>query len=380
MNKSLFDRLIEYNNADIYPFCMPGHKRKIKVEGLTDPYIADITEVEGFDDLHKPEGIIRDIMDEAAAVYGCRHVFISVNGSTACNLAAITAVPEGGPLLVASNCHRSVFNGLKINRREHILIEPDMLEGTSVCGGISPEAVSRAFAADPGIKALVLTSPTYEGFLSDIRKISEIVHKYGAMLIVDEAHGAHLPFSDGFPESALNLGADIVVQSMHKTMGSLNQTAWLFAPGADDAFAQELHQDLLMYTTTSPSYLLMASMQEALRRASGAQGREAFEEFLVLLKKYAKEFSKLENIKFIDKSIEGCSSIVAADPSRLVFTSTRIKGEELMKKVLEHGVQLERYGADFVTAIASVYDTQEGFERLLAAMKDIDMEIAALRK
>ena len=375
MDETLFERLIEYNRTGPYPFCMPGHKRRLAVPGLENPYEADITEVPGFDDLHRPEGVLKEIMDEAADIYGCRHAYISVNGSTACNLAAVTSVPAGGPVLAAANCHRSVFNAIKINKRKAVLIEPEKVGKTSLSGGILPASVERAFCKNPDIRAFVVTSPTYEGFTSDIGTIADIVHSHGALLIADEAHGAHFPFSGAFPESSLYLGADIVVQSMHKTMGSLNQTAWLFAPGEDDAFAEDLHKNLLLYTTTSPSYLLMGSMHEALRRAVSPEGKAAFAAFAECLERYAAEFAQLRNIHFIDRDIEGNYGIVRKDPSRLVFTSNKISGAELTERLVGRGVQPERCGADFVSAISTVYDTEEGFALLLDALKQTDKEL-----
>jgi len=371
---TLYDKLREYNRSGIYPFCMPGHKQRLSVPGVDDPYQMDITEMEGFDDLHDPHGVIRNIMDLAAEVYKCANVYISVNGSTACNLAALYTVPEGGPVLIAANCHRSVFNGAKIARRNVIELAPEWLSSARIYGGIMPENVEKTFRGYPDIKALVITSPTYEGFVSDIETIAGIVHSHGALLIVDEAHGAHLPFGNQMPVSALRCGADIVIQSFHKTMGSLNQTAWMFVP--NEEIAQKAWDALKMFTTTSPSYLLMASMEEALLRAVSKEGEQAFAIYEERLGGCRRHLAGLENIEFIDEKYKGRYAIMDIDPSKLVFASHKISGREMVLRMLnEHHIQLEKYGDHYAVAMTSFYDTEEGFERLLEAVWELDASL-----
>ncbi len=403
--KSLFDRLIEYRESDIYPFCMPGHKQRVSVCGIDNPYKADITEMVGFDDLHDPEGIIKDIMDEACEIYKYPHAFISVNGSTACNLAALSVVPEGGPVLIAANCHRSVFNGAKINRRSVIELAPEWIGEWGIYGGVSPRAVENAFRGYPGIKGFVLTSPTYEGFISDVPEIAKIVHSHGAILIVDEAHGAHLPFSDRFAHSALEAGRtwhacsgdrenpaaadlrrerhdriagetpDIVIQSLHKSLGSLNQTAMMFV--SDDSLAKTANEELLMYTTTSPSYLLMASMQKAIRTAASDEGRQMTDHFMNKLCECYAGLKGLSGIRLLNDTLTGTHAIKEHDITKMVFACKGLTGEEFFFRMYDdYRLQLEKYGDHYVVAQTTFYDTDEGFDRLCAAMTDLDGRLA----
>ena len=374
MSESLFRKLYEYSSSDIYPFCMPGHKRAFAPEYIKSPYDIDITEVPGFDDLQKCEGILGEIQADFSKIYGCGNVFMSVNGSSACNLACIIALPEGGRLLIGSNCHRSVFNACKINKRKALLIDPaDMPAGLK--GGISAQDAQRSFDEYGDIRALIVTSPTYEGFTSDIAQLADIAHSHGALLIVDEAHGAHLPFCGGeyFPPSALYQGADIVIQSLHKTLPSLNQTSLIFVLH-DKELAAKVKESLNMVMTTSPSYILMASAQEAVSFA--AKNPESFKEYEKRLISLRQRLSELKNIHLVDKNAAGNYNIADLDPGKIVLCTDKARGMsggELFRLLLDkYHLQLEKYEEGFVLAMTSVMDTDSAFERLCAALLEID--------
>ena len=367
----LYEKLIEYSKSDIYPFCMPGHKRNFSVEGITDPYQIDITEVEGFDDLHRAEGILKEITNKAERLYNAKHVLMSVNGSTALNIAAVNSVPEDGRILIAANCHRSVFNGAKLSKRKVVEIAPAWFSKGAVYGGVSAEDVERAFKGYPDIRALVITSPSYEGFVSDVKKIAEVVHAHNAYLIVDEAHGAHLPFCKSLPESAIYLGADIVIHSLHKTMGSLNQTALGFVQ--NEELFESFKEKLLMVTTTSPSYVLMASIEAALDFAESNKNK--FEEYEKKLFALRKELLKNSNLHLVDDEIIGSYNITGLDKAKIMLLDKRMSGEELYFKLLnDFKLQFEKHGDKYALAMTTAFDTDEGYERLIKAAKKIDMQ------
>ena len=220
----LYKKLEEYGKSDYYPFHMPGHKRNMDSSAASFPFDRDITEIHGFDNLHHAEGVIRDAQEYAAQIYGTQRCFFSVNGSTAALLAAISAcVDKGGKILMARNCHKAVYHGLYIRDLHPIYIYPHEDSRLGINGGISPSCVERYIEENQDIQAVLITSPTYDGVVSDVKSIARSVHKYGISLIVDEAHGAHFHFSDYFPVSAAELGADIVVQSFHKTLPALHR-------------------------------------------------------------------------------------------------------------------------------------------------------------
>lgn len=215
MSKSLYDSLIEYSSKDYYPFHMPGHKRR----GIScfNPYDIDITEIEGFDNLHDMKGLIKDVSLRLAALYGAKESFLLVNGVTGGILAALGAVTApGDKVLLARNSHRSVYGAAIAAGLKAEYVYPRQLG--PLLGGIDPADVEDALGKNPDIRAVVITSPTYEGFVSDIKAIAEITHRRNALLIVDEAHGAHFKFSKFFPESAISC-ADIVLHGAHKPAG-----------------------------------------------------------------------------------------------------------------------------------------------------------------
>ena len=214
---------------------MPGHKRNVEgiefLEELGAKY--DITEIDGFDDLHNPHGILKDAMQKAASLWQSDNSFFLVNGSTCGILAAVAACSKvcgNGKLIMARNCHKSVYNAAELNALTPIYIVPPAVEGFGFCGSISPKAIEIAVADNPGTP-VILTSPTYEGILSNISEIAVICHMYGSPLVVDEAHGAHLNLSPYFLGGAISAGADIVIQSLHKTLTGLTQTGLLHLGG-----------------------------------------------------------------------------------------------------------------------------------------------------
>ena len=222
----LYRKLIEYAGSDYYPFHMPGHKRNIN-EGVC-PYAYDITEIEGFDNLHEPMGILRLAMEEAAAFYESDKTYFLVNGSTCGLLSAICALTaKEDKVLVARNCHKAVYNALFLHELMPVYIYPEYIEAWGISGGISPYKLAYLLEEHKEIRVVVITSPTYEGVVSDIEKIAAIVHEKQRILIVDEAHGAHFGMHGELPRPALSKGADVVIQSLHKTLPALTQTALL---------------------------------------------------------------------------------------------------------------------------------------------------------
>ena len=225
----LYDKLKNYSKSGIYPFHMPGHKRTdITEEGII-PYNIDITEIHDFDNLHSPNGVIYEIQKKAAKLYNAKNAFILINGSTGGILSAIRSMTnQGDKILMARNCHKSVYNAAELFNLNVDYIFPDTDSRYNILTSVSPYDIEDKLTKhNDEIRLVIITSPTYEGVVSDIKSISEICHKHGAKLLVDEAHGAHFPFSDSLPDEALNCGADAAVLSLHKTLPSLTQTALL---------------------------------------------------------------------------------------------------------------------------------------------------------
>ena len=279
----LKQKLLQYGSEDIYPMHMPGHKRNLNMVSMGEPYAIDITEIHGFDDLHDAKGALAHGMERAAKLFGSEETYYLVNGSSCGILAAITAsVEKGDAVLVARNCHKSVYHALELYHLKPRYILPSMDDAFGICGSIMPEDIASALQRHPEVKAVILTSPTYEGIVSDVEAIASIVHGYGIPLIVDEAHGAHFSFSDMFPKSALRLGADLVVQSLHKTLPSLTQTAVLHCNG-NLVDRTKLHHRLEIFQSSSPSYIFMTSIDQcvSLLETQGPALFQAYEERLL---------------------------------------------------------------------------------------------------
>ena len=394
----LLERLTEYAGSDAYPFHMPGHKRREIPDGIPggfpDPYGIDITEIDGFDNLHHAEGILKDAMDEAAAIYGADRSWYLVNGSTCGILSAVFATTEnGGKILTARNCHKAVYHAICLNRLEAEYLYPEEITEFGINGGIRAEDVRKALEKDAmrcagnsgnvrgkitKIQVVLITSPTYEGVVSDIRAIADAAHEYGIPLIVDEAHGAHLEYADhchSFPKSALEYGADIVIQSLHKTLPCFTQTAILHVKGklVDQ---DRVSRYLSMFQTSSPSYLFMAGMERCIRYMDG-DGRNEMVRYEERLEHFMKRMEGLQVLEVLDREICGKYRTVAGwDPSKIVVSTMRAEdfhGEELAETLRrKYHLEMEMTAPEYVIAMTSLMDTEEGFERLGTALLEID--------
>ena len=399
----LLERLTEYAGSDAYPFHMPGHKRREIPDGIPggfpDPYGIDITEIDGFDNLHHAEGILKDAMETAAAIYGADRSWYLVNGSTCGILSAVFAATEnGGKLLTARNCHKAVYHAICLNRLEAEYLYPEEITEFGINGGIRAEDVRKALEKDAmrcagnsgdvrgkitKIQAVLITSPTYEGVVSDIRAIADAAHEYGIPLIVDEAHGAHLEYADqchSFPKSALEYGADIVIQSLHKTLPCFTQTAILHVKGklVDQ---DRVSRYLSMFQTSSPSYLFMAGMERCIRYMDG-DGRNEMIRYEKRLEHFMERMEGLQVLEVLDREICGKYRTVAGwDPSKIVVSTMRAEdfhGEELAETLRrKYHLEMEMTAPEYVIAMTSLMDTEEGFERLGTALLEID---GALRR
>lgn len=377
MTAPIYDKLKKYSSHGIYPFHMPGHKGGRK--GIFPQVLPmDITEIDGFDNLHQPTGIIAQAQAMAAKTFGAEESFFMVNGSTGGILAAIlSACKDGEEVLVARNCHRSVYSAIALSGAKPIYIQPGIVDAT-VAGGISPDVVEKLLEEHPKIRLIVLTSPTYEGFTSDIEAISRIVHKKAErILVVDEAHGAYMKFHSYFPKTALEQGADLVIQSLHKTLPSPTQTAILHMQG-NRVNKTLLKQCISMVETFSPSYLFLAAMDQC-RQWLDTEGKQAFSDYVGKLEQFRKEVEGLKQIRLWGKELCGVANIHDVDLGKLVFylPFSQWSGERLGRHLLEqYGLQMELCSISHVVAMTSPADTEDGFIRLAKALKEIEKEMA----
>ena len=362
---NLYERLAAYRDGGTYPMHMPGHKRNTARFNMENPYGLDITEIEGFDDLHQPEGILREGQERAARAYGAEESWYLVGGSTAGILAGITACTKPGDrVLAARSCHRSVYHAMLLNQLTPEWLLPQPEEEIAAPGVITPEDVEQALTEDgEPVSLCIITSPTYEGRISDVRRIAQICHAHGVPLLVDEAHGAHLGFG-GFPEGALAAGADLVVQSLHKTLPAFTQTGLLHAQGSL-VNRERVKRCLDIFQTSSPSYLLMAGIDRCVR-------------FLEQPAVLAEWHAVLEECRSGLRSLR-CLQLVEngdRDPSKLVLATggSGHTGPELMRELRRRGFELEMAAADYALAMTGAGDEPEKLRAFVRAVTEIDAE------
>ena len=395
----LINRLAAYARSDMYPFHMPGHKRRTGpedsfmnscVDSFTNPFAVDITEIEGFDNLHHPEGILKDSMKWAADVYGADQTYYLINGSTGGILAAVCgSVPRGGRILVSRNCHKSVYHGICLNQLKTSYVYPQEIEGVGIQGGITAEDVDRMLNRYMDTQAVLIVCPTYDGIVSDIEAIARIVHRAGLPLIVDEAHGAHFRYDAMFPVSALDLGADVVIQSVHKTLPSLTQTALLHIKcnrpdGGCYADRERIDRYIHMVQSSSPSYVLMASIENSIYQMEQTDTAPYGKQ----LHRLRRRLGQMRHLRLADTGLIGQAGIRDLDISKIVvstrgtclypavdgltgFTGAHL--DDILRR--EYHLEMEMCGADYVTAITTVMDSGEGLERLGDALTRIDSQL-----
>lgn len=375
MDSLLYGKLKKYGQSDYYGFHMPGHKRNIEIAEMDNPFLIDITEIDGFDNLHNPHGIIEKEMKRAKEIYQSKRTFFLVNGSTCGNLSAISAaVKHGDKIIIGRNVHKSVYNAIELFGLKVSYLYPNMVEHTDIFGDYSLERTQKIIEENQDAKAIVITSPTYEGIVSDIRGICNIAHKYGIPLIVDSAHGAHFILSDRFPKSALSCGADIVIESLHKTMPSLTQTAMLHF-NSDIIPIDKIKKYLSVYQTSSPSYVLMSSITNCVDFVVN-DGKKSAEKFLDRMMLFRDNMKNLKHIMIPDHDFLGGFDF---DISKIIIMvrKNRITGKEL-KDILnrDYHLEMEMAAGNYVLAMASVMDTEEGFQRLEKALIEIDYSLS----
>ena len=395
MKRNLFEELKTYGESDFYPFHMPGHKRNPDSGFLPEMYKIDITEIDGFDNLHHAEGIIKNAQEKAASLYHSKETFYLINGSTVGILTSIAALSDRGKkLIMARNCHKAVYHGAFLNQLETEYIYPKMIEEFGISDGITAQQVEDKIQeiilregisdeqAGKLIAGIVVTSPTYDGILSDVNSIVKIAHNYGIPVIVDQAHGAHFGFHSAFPENAVSDGADLVIHSTHKTLPAPTQTALLHYNRLLVSL-ETVKKYLRIYQSSSPSYVLMAGIDSCMDFVK-REGQERLEQLLISRKELSERSKELKKMKIYPSMLE--RGINGHDISKIFFQGTEepgrllisvrgsgFTGQQLYDVLREtYHLQMEMCASDYVIAILSMMDRKEGFDRLWKALSETD--------
>ncbi len=369
---SLYEKLLNYGQSDFYPYHMPGHKRHNETSLLSRIHDIDITEIYDFDNLGNPEGILKTAQDEIAKYCRVKKSYFLVNGSTVGILSAISAcVRRGGKLLIARNAHKSTYHAMCIRGIKPIYIYPSLIGETKIFEAVNSYEVEKALSQNNDIDAVIIISPTYEGRVANVKEISDICHKYNIPLIVDEAHGAHLPYAqnvEGYGKSACMSGADIVIQSFHKTLPAPTQTAVMHF-NSELIDSATLEKFLHIYQTSSPSYPLMAGIQDA-HRFMIEKGEGRLE---ILRDKFVELVTDINsNCKYIralpyEAKVQDLGKLV------LYSQNAKISGIELASILREdYHLEMEMAGRNYCLAMFTVCDDESAFERIRNAIYEID--------
>ena len=367
--------LLKHTGLCPVSFHMPGHKgsrlyRELGYGEFLDHMMdCDITEIPGADNLFQTEGIIRETQEKYRELYDVRKSYLLINGTSGGLIAGILAsVEPGGELILARNCHKSVFNALALGNIKPVYAYPQEEERYGIAGVVTAEEIERTMEEHPQARAVVLPSPNYYGICSDIAAIAEVVHRNGGVLIVDQAHGAHLKFMEKQPPAAEDCGADIIVDSIHKTLASFTQSAVLHV-NSDRVDLQVLEDQLQKIESTSPSYLLMASLDlsaEIVRE----HGESLFHQWQENLGDFYRKAEEIPGLHLLRECSEKAGSMdqtkINLDMSALGLSGARLE-EELMKR----NIFCELTTGNILMCMTGIGNTKADYDKLLEALQEI---------
>lgn len=373
----ILNGLTKYINQNITPFHMPGHKSNIigfeELEFIREKlYEIDKTEVPGLDNLHIPEGMILEAERFAARAFKADRSFLLVNGSTCGIYSMIMGVTKpGDKIIVQRNCHRSVFMACLLGDLRVEYLNPDIDNEFNIAGGVPINTLIEVMEINPDAKAVVVTYPSYHGICSNIEDIINEAHRRGILVLVDEAHGAHFPFSVRLPKSSIECGADASVVSVHKSLPALTQASILnIRAGMDDIGIKFM---LRLFQSTSPSYVLMASI-DAARGIMENKGELMLDTLFERIERFSLKLSNSCSYKILNKDKIGSASIHDIDITKIVIASKHGGLGLDMRLRNYYNIQVEMSDTNNITLISTICDNEEAFERLYTALYKIDRE------
>ena len=380
MKMPLIEAMLKYKQENIYPFHTPGHKGGRGMEEglrseLGESVVMDVSLMSELDDIHEPETYIKEAQALAAQAYGSDACFWAVNGtSQAIHAMLMTALKPGEKVLLPRNAHRSVAGGLILGGIEAVFMQPDYCEEFGINFQVQPQAVQAALEGDASIKAVLLTSPNYYGVAADVESIAKICHERKVVLLVDEAHGPHLGFSDLLPKSALQCGADACAQSTHKILGAMTQCSMLHVQG--QRLSVDRAADVMsLLTTTSPNYLLMASL-DAARAQVQERGKEMAEAAVMAAQRLRAVCSKYAGLKLLSEA--DCGGL-KLDVTKVTvnFAEWGYTGIEAGELLRQAGIAVELVDAQNVLFLVTYADVTGDYEEALAKIDNVlkNMEV-----
>lgn len=377
----LFDAIKKYVDDKVVPFHVPGHKQGKGIPELSG-YLGervlqmDVNGMEDLDYLSNPTGVILESQKLLAEACNADNAYFLVNGTTSGVQAMIMSICEpGDKIIIPRNVHKSAISGVILSNAIPVYIQPEINEELGIAMGVAVEVVKKAIEENPDAKAIFIINPTYYGVVSDIKSIVRIAHNRGMSVIVDEAHGAHLPFHTDFPLSAMEAGADMSAASFHKTSGSLTQSSVLLVRGSSISH-EKVKQVLNLISTTSASYILMCSIDVA-RKQLATCGYDMLDKTLQLVRWARDEINKIQGIYAFGKELVGSPGCFSFDETKLGinFKGLGLTGYMMESKLRkEYNIQIELSDLFNILAITSIGDRKEDLEALINALRDIALK------
>jgi arginine/lysine/ornithine decarboxylase len=378
----LFDAIMEFIEQENVPLFIPSHKQGRAINQKWKAFVGeeifkmDLSEVQGLDDLHQPKGAILEAQRLAAMAWGADESFFLVNGTSSGIVASLSTIAnEGDNIIVPRNAHKSAIFGLIVSGANPIYIAPEINNSLGLLGGIDPTMLESKFSTNANVKGVFGINPTYHGICSDLKKLIDITHQNKALFIADEAHGNHVYFHNKLPAGALTLGADFVCQSIHKMSGSLTQSSILHIQG-NGVDVSRLKANLQMAQNTSPSYLLLASLDLA-RSLIATKGKSLLGSLLEDIMWAKEKIKNIPGIDVLDDGLIGQSAIFDYEPIRIVFSARRLGllGYDLYKILRkEHNIEVEFGDYYYAICVLGLGTRQGDLQSLIKALEIISNE------
>ena len=374
------EALESYKEQHFVPFHTPGHKIGVEAPQLLKNWMGpalpyDLGVMYALDDLHEPERELKDAQDLTAELYGADCCWFSINGTTALIEAMIMGTV--GPdeiIIIPREAHRSVISGLVLSGAKPVYMGCDFDERWGIPLGVSLENAIKSMDAHPEAKAILLVYPNYYGVGIDIVNIIQEAHKRGLIVLVDEAHGPHLPFSESLPIEAIEAGADLVAQSTHKSVGSLTQTSWLLGQGKkfDKRRITQMHQ---MLQSTSPNYIFLASLDMA-RHQLATAGNDLVSRAVELSVYLREELNKISGIATMEYT-DIQERVINYDCTKVLIDAKELglTGVEFERMLREHHIEVELVQAHHVLVLITIGDTKESVTALIKAVQAVSEKV-----
>lgn len=372
----LFTGLLQHARKNPIQFHIPGHKKGRGMDEEFRRFIGenalsiDLINITPLDDLHAPHGIIQEAQKLAAEAFSADHTFFSVQGTSGAIMAMVLSVVKPGEkIIVPRNAHKSILSAIIFAGAIPIFIHPVMDQTLGIAHGITLSSVQNAITAHPDAKAILVINPTYFGIAANLREIVHLAHAYHIPVLVDEAHGVHIHFHPELPDSAMEAGADMAATSVHKLGGSLTQSSILNVKEGL-VRGEQVQPIISMLTTTSTSYLLLASLDTA-RRQLALHGRELLERTIRLAEETRAEINNIPGLYCVGREILGGEATYALDPTKLTVhvSELGISGYQVEKWLRErYNIEVELSDLYNILLIFTPGDREEDAQLLIEAL------------